>query len=89
VRIETNVGVGGGQVNSQTANANNIVGDVNLEVKLTDRTKLRVFNKSNQVDNVTNNSPYTQGVGVFYRREFNTWGQLFKRTKKKNSESKK
>jgi hypothetical protein len=87
VRIETNVGVGGGQANSQTQNASNIVGDVNLEVKLTERTKLRVFNKSNQVDNLVHNTPYTQGVGVFYKREFNSFGELFMRKKKKSRKS--
>jgi hypothetical protein len=87
VLVETNVGVGGGLANSQTKDASNVVGDVNVEVKLTDRTKLRVFNKSNPVDNITNNSPYTQGIGVFYRKEFNTFGELFMRHKKKKKEA--
>lgn len=83
VRIESNVGVGGGLANSQTKNSTNIVGDVNVEVKLTEDTRLRVFNKSNQQDYFIHESPYTQGVGVFYRKEFDSFKDLFKRKKKK------
>jgi hypothetical protein len=55
-----------------------------VEVKITDKVKLSVFNRSNQNDYLSNNAPYTQGVGVFYRREFNTFKELFQRKKKKN-----
>jgi hypothetical protein len=27
-------------------------------------------------------APYTQGVGVFFRKEFNNWGDLFRKKKK-------
>ncbi|MEI6764866.1 MAG: translocation/assembly module TamB domain-containing protein [Bacteroidota bacterium] len=84
VTIESNLGVGGGSANSATQNSNTIVGDVNVEVKITDKVKLSVFNRSNQNDYLSNNAPYTQGVGVFYRREFNTFKELFQRKKKKN-----
>ena len=84
VRIESNVGVGGGLTNNaQTGNATNIVGDVNVEVKLGDNTRLHVFNKSNQQDYFIQEAPYTQGVGVFYRKEFNNFKELFQRKKKK------
>ena len=67
-------------VNSQ--NANNIIGDVNVEYKLTNDGKVRVkaFNKAN--DNNNNqyaSGPYTQGVGIFYREEFDFIGDLFLR----------
>jgi len=89
VRVESNVGVGGGLANSQTGNSSNIVGDVNVEVKLTDETRLHVFNKSNQQDYFIQEAPYTQGVGVFYRKEFNTFKELFQRKKKKSGDKKK
>lgn len=62
-------------------NTSNIVGDVTVEYKLTDDGKLKVkaFNKANDNTLVTDNSPYTQGVGVFYREEFNTLGDLYRR----------
>jgi hypothetical protein len=89
VKIEGNVGMGGGLVNSSTKNSSNIVGDVNVEVRLTDNTRLHVFNKSNQQDYLLNDVPYTQGVGVFYRKEFNTFKELFKRQKPKKERKKK
>jgi hypothetical protein len=89
IRIESNLGIGGGLANSQTKNSNNIVGDVNVEIKITDQTKLRVFNKSNQQDYLANDAPYTQGVGVFYKHEFNSFKDLFKKKKKKEKKSSK
>ena len=73
--IEGNVG---NNPNSQATN--NIVGDVNVDYKITDDGKVRVkaFNKTNDNTQAINNSPYTQGVGVFYREEFNTIGELYK-----------
>lgn len=73
----------GSNSNSQNSNANNIVGEVNIEYKLTDdgKVKIKTFNRANDNNNQVNISPgpYTQGVGVFYREEFDTFGDLFKR----------
>lgn len=78
--LDGNVGVGGNSAgnNQQTSN---IVGDVNIEYKITPEGKFRIkaFNRSNHVDVVTNNAPYTQGVGIFYRREFDSFRDLWKR----------
>ena len=59
----------------------NIVGDVNVEYKITNdgHFLIKGFNKSNTVDMLNNNSLYTQGVGVFYRREFDKLNDLFKK----------
>ena len=93
VLIDGNLGVLGSQ---QSSNTTNIVGDVNVEVKLTDdgRFRIKAFNRSN-VNSIESNvyddrSPNTQGVGIFYRKEFDNFGDLFKnkkQIKKKNSES--
>lgn len=75
--IDGNVGV-----NNNNQSANNIVGDVNIDYKLTDDGKLRIkaFNKSNDITNqIISTGPYTQGVGAFYREEFDTIGELFRR----------
>ncbi len=84
---------------SNSQNTNNIIGDVNIEYKLTDDGKVRVkaFNKAN--DNLGSqytSGPYTQGVGIFYREEFDFIGDLFLRylnavkpKKKKTEEEKK
>lgn len=68
--------------NSSTQNTNNIVGDVNIEYKLTDDGKLKIktFTRSNDNTETTLTSgPYTQGIGIFYREEFDTIGELFRR----------
>src|ERR1019366_3474917 len=75
--IDGNVGV-----NNNNQSTNNIVGDVNIDYKLTDDGKVRVkaFNKTNDIVNqVISTGPYTQGVGAFYREEFDTIGELYRR----------
>ena len=83
VSINGNLDMGGNQ-QSTTAAANSstsaIVGDFVVDVKLNKSGKLRVkaYNKAN--DNLLiEDSPYTQGVGLFYREEFNTIPELWRR----------
>ncbi len=73
VIINGNLGYGG-QTTEQTTN---LVGDFRVDVKLTKNGKLRLkaFNETN--DRILyENAPYTQGVGVFYREEFNSFSEL-------------
>ena len=60
------------------------VGDVNVEYKVTPdgKVRLRAFNRSNDNSLLIENSPYTQGVGVFYREDFETGAELLARYKK-------
>jgi hypothetical protein len=78
VILDGNVGVSNTKQSATTSN--NIVGDFSLEYKITDDGKFRVraFNKSNDINLVTNNAPYTQGAGVSYRQEFNTLNEFFR-----------
>lgn len=89
-RISFDVSVGNsGQTSSSTTpggpttptTSSNIVSDFNMEVKLSQdgRFRFKAFNRSNQNNIITNDVPYTQGVGLSYRREFNSFGDLFKR----------
>ena len=73
-----------GNVQTGTRKTSNIVGDVNVEYKLTNdgRIVLKGFNKSNAEDLLKSNAPYTQGIGIFYRREFNFIKELFRKKKK-------
>jgi len=60
-------------------NTSNLVGDFNVEVKANKdgRIRLKAFNRSNNNSLINNiNSPYTQGVGIFYRQEFNSFKEL-------------
>ncbi len=73
VTINGNVGYGGQTVEQ----ASNIVGDFNVDVKLNKSGKLRLkaFNESND-KLLYEDAPYTQGVGIFYREEFNSFSEL-------------
>ncbi|MFA5417437.1 MAG: translocation/assembly module TamB domain-containing protein [Bacteroidales bacterium] len=70
--------------------ASNLVGDINIGYKLTQdgRWVLKVFNHSN-VNPWYNSSaydqisPYTQGVGIAFRKEFNNIAELFANSRKR------
>ena len=65
--------------NAAANSTNNIVGDFDVDYKLNKSGKLQIkaYNRAN--DNmIYENSPYTQGVGLLYKEEFNTFGELLK-----------
>ena len=84
--IDGDVGVSSGD-NSQ--NASNIVGDVYIEYKLRPdgRVRLKSFNRSNNINYLEDIAPYTQGVGIFYRKEFNRFNEIFQRKKRKQKKN--
>jgi hypothetical protein len=77
--IDGNLGVNNDNTNTQ--NTNHIVGDVNVDYKITDNGKLRIkaFNKANDNNQIYKTGPYTQGLGILYREEFDTIGELYRR----------
>ncbi|MFA5970993.1 MAG: translocation/assembly module TamB domain-containing protein [Lentimicrobiaceae bacterium] len=70
-----------------------LIGDVLVQVKITEdgRFRFKAFNRTNTAADVlfSGYSPYTQGVGVVFQKEFNDFGELFKRTKKTKLPAKK
>ncbi len=88
VTINGNVGTR----NDQTAKSN-FVSDVDVNVKLDRSGKLqfKAFSRSNEYL-IYEDNKNTQGIGVFYKEDFNTWGELLrkyfrflkKKDKKKN-----
>jgi len=64
---------------SGSSQASTIVGDINIEYLLTKnrRWRVRAFNRTNTIDVLFNNAPYTQGVGISYQRDFSNWAELF------------
>jgi len=88
VTVEGNVGVTSSEDASTQENASRLVGDVKVEYKITKDGKLRakVFNESND-DALVNqqNAKDTQGIGIFYRQEFNSWAELWKGIFKKDN----
>lgn len=81
VIIDGNVGVAGNAPGLGNNRTSTIIGDVNVEIKLTPEGRFRVkaFNRSNTFDIVNANSPYTQGIGVFFRKEFDNLNELWRR----------
>ncbi len=79
ITIDGNVGLSDNKRNTTSG----LVGDFNAEVKVSKdgRFRFKVFNKS--INNILTdyNSPYTQGVGILYRKEFDTFQDLFKKSK--------
>lgn len=57
--------------------------DVNVEYKMTEdgKVRLRAFNRGNEQSAITQGANHTQGAGVFYREDFETFGELFRRYK--------
>lgn len=83
VTIDGNVGM---MTSASAQNVNNIVGDVTIDVKITPdgRFRVKVFNKSySPFDNNAAYATYKQGVGVYYRYEFDKLSEIFRRPKKK------
>lgn len=81
----------------QNRAANNLIGDLDVGYKLTKdgRWMLKAYNHSNinswyYYNNYDQVSPYTQGVGIAYQKEFNKLAEIFskKRKKKKNRKAK-
>lgn len=79
------VGVNNDQTQTTTSSSssqtNNVVGDFSMEYKLKQNGKVRLkaFNRSNESYLDKTLSPYTQGVGIFYHEDFNTFDELFKK----------
>jgi hypothetical protein len=65
--------------NATAQSSNNIVGDFDLDYKITEKFHLKAYNHSND-DLLTEVSPYTQGLGVVYKVEFNNFEDLWKKS---------
>lgn len=82
VSVSTNVGLGNSKTSaSSNQDATKIVGDVEIEVKLNKKgsLKAKVFNRANNSNEISyDQTMYTQGLGILYRKEFDTFGELFK-----------
>lgn len=86
VSVDGNIGL-----NNQTGSTNSVIGDVNIEYKVSNdgRYRLKAYYRSNDNTQViTNGGPNTQGIGFFYRREFDTFNELLKHYNKKTKHRK-
>ena len=83
--IETNFGVII-PTSTYASNSTNIVGDFNIDYKITKDGRLsgQVFNRSNYNTiyyqyTYYKMAPYTQGIGLSYSKSFDTFGDLFRK----------
>ena len=88
--IETNFGVVI-PTNAYASNSTNIVGDVNIDYKITKdgRFSAQVFNRSNYNTIYSQYTyykmaPYTQGIGFSYSKSFDTLKDLFRKRTNNN-----
>lgn len=85
--IDGNFGVANNNNSTTTTstknnNSSNLIGDVTLEYKLSESGKYRVkaFNRSNDnTEAATSGGPFSQGIGIFYREEYENLSELYRR----------
>ena len=80
-RVTINGNIGNNN-NPNSSNNSQLVGDFDINVKLTPNGKLRfkAYNRSNN-NLIYETSPYTQGVGFSFTEEYNTIEDLFEKIK--------
>ncbi len=81
-RITLNGNIGNNSSTTNASNNSNIVGDFDLNVKISKNGKLqfKAFNHSNN-NLIYETSPYTQGIGVSYREDYDTFHELWNKFK--------
>ena len=81
-RVSINGNIANNSSQKINANNNGLVGDADVNVKLTRNGKLQLkaYNHSNN-NLIYGTSPYTQGVGFSYREDFNDFEELWQKLK--------
>ena len=75
----------GGKTQQQAQATSSFIGDIKAEYKFTDAFRFKVFNKSNANDFTKYNvSPYTQGLGITYKKEYESFADIFKSKKQRS-----
>ena len=66
---------------------NTFIGEFELEYKLirSGDIRLKAYNQANDMYQYLKTAPYTQGVGVMYRRDFTNFVEVFRRRKRLSS----
>ena len=75
------VPVGGTSDQANSGTSQSFTGDIEVLYKVTKdgRIQTKFFNRSNQNNPTRDNlAPYTQGLGILYRRDFETWGDFWR-----------
>jgi hypothetical protein len=61
-----------------------LTGDFEAEVKLTEKIRFKVFNRFND-HQLTGKGPYTQGIGILFREDFEKLADLFRKKDRKEA----
>lgn len=77
VVLDGNVGYSEDRMTSSS----NVVGEFSVEYKITEdgRFRAKAFNQANSNAYLGNQGRYTQGAGVYYQQDFDTFKELFKK----------
>jgi hypothetical protein len=86
VVINSNIDLKGVSNSTGSTNPTPISGDFDISYKITEKIRFKVFNRYNN-PYTGRTEPYTQGIGIFFKQDFDRFPALFK--KKINSEMKK
>ena len=81
-RVSINGNIGNNSSQRTNTNSNGIVGDADVNVKITNNGKLQLkaYNHANN-NLIYETSPYTQGVGLSYREDFDNFDELWQKFK--------
>jgi hypothetical protein len=86
VVINGNFDVAGAQSTSSSTGTptgtNSFTGVFNVEYKINEKIRFKFFNRSNDNFYIDNGIPYTQGLGLYFRQDFDKFKDLFKKSDK-------
>ena len=81
--FESNVGVDNSNTSAESQSSNQLVGDFKLEYMIREDGKIRakVFNRSEtyRIEDQGNSASQTQGIGIFFQEDYESYGQLLKK----------
>ena len=80
--LESTLGYGGESRELQTGDANSAIIDALVGYRLSPLVHLYAYNRTNTNDYTRMDLPYKQGVGLKLTKDFDRWGDLFKKKKK-------
>ena len=66
---------------SSSSSTDQLTGDFDIEYKITDKIRFKVFNRFNN-PYTGKQAPYTQGFGLFFRQDFDKFSDLFRKKEK-------
>jgi len=76
VVLNSNLDVRG--TGNTASNTNQITGDFDAEIKITEKIRFKVFNRFNN-PYTGKLAPYTQGIGIFFKQDFDSFSDLFRK----------